>query len=138
MSTTVAMVRRVLRVIALVVVVKCPHLTAHARLFRGCPHCVGNAWYEGDALLVAMRDIKAGEEIFYDYALTENHPDFAFPQCLCKSKNCRGRISGNDWQLPELQDKYGRHFLPHVLKSIWDSKKAVADQEKAGVFTKPQ
>ena len=68
--------------------------------------------------MVAMRDIAAGEEIYYDYALTENHPEFAFPKCLCGKDNCRGRITGNDWQLPELQAKFGRHFLPHVLRSI--------------------
>lgn len=85
--------------------------------------CDGNCWYENDALLVAMRDIAEGEEIYYDYALTENHPEFAFPQCRCGAAICRGHISGNDWMSPELQKKYGRHFLPHVLKSI-DEKNA--------------
>lgn len=80
--------------------------------------CDGNAWYNGAELLVAMRDIAAGEEICYDYALTEHHPDFHFPQCLCKKANCRGEITGSDWKLPELQAKYGRHFLPHVLACI--------------------
>jgi hypothetical protein len=89
--------------------------------------CDGNAWYEGDDLLVAMRDIKKGEEIYYDYALTENHPDFAFPKCLCGKANCRGRITGNDWKLPELQVKYGRHFLPHVLRGIDALNKQGAD-----------
>ncbi len=77
-------------------------------------------------MLVAMRDIVAGEEIYYDYALTENHPDFSFPVCLCKKENCRGKISGNDWKIQELQEKYGRHFLPHVLKSIDAQKEAAA------------
>ncbi len=80
-------------------------------------------------MLVAMRDIVAGEEIYYDYALTENHPDFSFPICLCKKENCRGKISGNDWKIQELQEKYGRHFLPHVLKSI-DAQKEAANAEK--------
>lgn len=93
--------------------------------------CDGNAWYEGDDLLVAMRDIQAGEEIYYDYALTENHPDFAFPKCLCGKEKCRGRITGNDWKLPELQEKFGRHFLPHVLKSIWGEKVAQANAAQA-------
>jgi len=89
--------------------------------------CDGNAWYEGDDLLVAMRDIAEGEEIYYDYALTENHPDFQFPVCLCKKSKCRGTVTGNDWQRPELQRKYGRHFLPHVLRSIDAHNKAKAD-----------
>lgn len=96
--------------------------------------CDGNAWYEGNDLLVAMRDIAAGEEIYYDYALTENHPDFSFPKCLCgKGDKCRGKITGNDWQLPELQAKFGRHFLPHVLKSIDDfNAKKEEEAKKAG------
>lgn len=78
-----------------------------------------------------MRDIAAGEEIYYDYALTENHPQFSFPQCLCGKSNCRGTITGNDWKLPQLQEQYGRHFLPHVLQSIFEAKKAEADKEEA-------
>ena len=93
--------------------------------------CAGNSWYEGDDLLVAMRDIKAGEEIYYDYALTENHPDFSFPKCLCPAANCRGRITGNDWMIPELQEKYGRHFLPHVLRSIDELKEKQAKEAAA-------
>lgn len=96
-------------------------------------HCCHSdmAWYEGDDLLVAMRDIRAGEEICYDYALTENHPDFAFPECLCRAAKCRGRITGNDWMIPELQEKYGRHFLPHVLRSIDEHKEKLAKEAAA-------
>jgi len=80
--------------------------------------CDGNIWYQNDDLMVAMRDIKKGEEICYDYALTENNPQFEIPKCLCGKSRCRGRISGNDWKLPQLQQRYGRHFMSHVLKSI--------------------
>jgi hypothetical protein len=69
-----------------------------------------------------MRDIKKGEEIYYDYALTENHPDFSFPKCLCGKANCRGKISGNDWKIPELQAKFDGHFLPHVQKMVDEDK----------------
>jgi len=51
-------------------------------------------------------------------ALTENHPSFAFPTCLCKQPSCRGHITGNDWKMPELQARYGQHFHPHVLKGV--------------------
>ena len=40
---------------------------------------------------MAMRDIKAGEEITYDYALTQGHPEWILaPKCLCGSVRERG------------------------------------------------
>nr|BAJ97798.1 predicted protein [Hordeum vulgare subsp. vulgare] len=83
--------------------------------------CDGNAWYENDDLLVAMRYIKKGEEICYDYCLTEANPDWKLAdgnRCLCGTALCRGSVSGNDWKLPHLRAKYGRHFLAYVLKRI--------------------
>jgi len=81
--------------------------------------CDGNCWYENDDLLVAMKDIKSGEELTYDYALTDAHAVFdTIPKCNCGAKKCRGKVSGRDWQLPELQRRYGRHFIGHVLAKI--------------------
>jgi len=80
--------------------------------------CDGNCWYSGNLKLVAMRDIKKGEEIAYDYALTESHPSFLIEKCLCKTAKCRGTITGNDWKKKELQDLYGDHFLPYVLEKV--------------------
>lgn len=81
--------------------------------------CDGNAWYINDNLLVACRDIKKGEEIVYDYALTECDPTYILaPKCLCGAAICRGLVTGNDWKLPELQKKYGNHFTSHIMKFI--------------------
>jgi len=94
--------------------------------------CDGNAWYNGDNEIVAMRDIKTGEEITYDYALTECNPKWILAgKCLCGTKSCRGKVTGNDWKLPELQQKYGYHFLPHILKLIEKSKQS--EKENANV-----
>jgi hypothetical protein len=84
--------------------------------------CDGNAWFIGDDKLVACRKIKKGEEIAYDYALTESSKFFKL-NCLCGSKNCRKIITGDDWKLPQLQQKYGNHFLPYILKKIEALKK---------------
>lgn len=81
--------------------------------------CDGNCWYENDDLLVASRDIAVDEEIAYDYALTESDPDWILaPQCLCGKSICRGKVTGNDWKLPELRAKYGKHFTEHIVKMI--------------------
>jgi hypothetical protein len=38
--------------------------------------------------------------------------------CRCGHKECRGRLSGEDWKRKDLQEKYGDHFLPYILKKI--------------------
>jgi len=75
--------------------------------------CDGNGWYESGELLVALKDIKSGEEIAYDYALTESDPEFLL-NCRCGKAKCRGKITGLDYKKKELQDLYGNHFLPYI------------------------
>lgn len=83
-----------------------------------CNHsCEPNVWFEDKDVIVAMRDIAKGEELFYDYALSESN-DFIQLDCLCGSAQCRGRVTGKDYRLPELQARYGRHFMPYILAKI--------------------
>jgi hypothetical protein len=49
-------------------------------------------WFEDKDVIVAMRDIAKGEELFYDYALSESN-DFIQLDCLCGSARCRGTLS---------------------------------------------
>ncbi len=51
--------------------------------------CEPNVWFEDKDVIVAMRDIAKGEELFYDYALSESN-DFIQLDCLCGSAQCRG------------------------------------------------
>lgn len=67
--------------------------------------------------LLALRDIKAGEELTYDYALMESSPEYRI-RCLCGSKECRGFLTGNDWRIPALQKKYKGFFEPYLQKKI--------------------
>jgi hypothetical protein len=39
----------------------------------------------------------------------ERSDDYA-PDCHCGSARCRGKVSGEDWKLPELQQRYGNYF----------------------------
>lgn len=78
--------------------------------------CDPNCGLKGPLKIVAMRDIKPGEEITYDYAMSESAKYKM--TCLCRSKNCRKIITGNDWKLPVLQKKYGEYFSEYLLKKI--------------------
>lgn len=77
--------------------------------------CEPNAWYRDNEHLVARRKIVAGEEITYDYAMTEAAPFFSIT-CECGKSLCRGTVSGQDYKLPELQERYGTHFMDHILR----------------------
>jgi uncharacterized protein len=46
----------------------------------------------GDRIwIIALRDIKAGEELTYDYCLWDGEPGDEAP-CYCEAKNCRGTM----------------------------------------------
>lgn len=84
--------------------------------------CDPNAGIKGQIILVAMRDIKSGEEITFDYGMNSDDSDDYF-QCNCGSKNCRKIITGQDWKIPKLQKKYKGYFSWHIQEKIQKLKK---------------
>jgi SET domain-containing protein len=79
--------------------------------------CDPNLGFFGQIGLVAMRDIEAGEELMFDYAMSDGGPYDEF-DCYCGSSNCRKKITGNDWKLPELWMKYQGYFSPYLARRI--------------------
>jgi hypothetical protein len=79
--------------------------------------CEPNAGIDGQLVLVAMRDIAKGEEICFDYAMTDSYPYDEF-DCRCGAKTCRGRVSANDWRILELQERYRGFFSSHIERLI--------------------
>jgi len=79
--------------------------------------CNPNAGLSGQIALVAMRDIQPGEEICFDYAMSDTRPYVEF-ECGCGASSCRRHVTGSDWQLPELQRRYAGYFAPHVQRKI--------------------
>src|SRR5215469_11942566 len=76
--------------------------------------CEPNVGFAGNIVLVAMRDVAAGEELTTDYALFDDTDD---PMtCNCGTPSCRGTVSGRDWQLPGLQRRYGTYFSWYLLR----------------------
>jgi SET domain-containing protein len=80
--------------------------------------CDPNIWMEGRVHVVARRDIQPGEELRGDYAVWECETGYLLEPCNCGSAQCRGRITGNDWMLPELQARYAGHFLTFIAQRI--------------------
>ena len=83
--------------------------------------CDPNGWLTDEVTLVARRDIAAGEEITLDQG-TWNFDDTEYTwddaACGCGARDCRGRLTENDWKLPEVQKRYAGHFHPFVQKMI--------------------
>ena len=79
--------------------------------------CDPNAGLSGQIALVAMRAISAGEEICFDYAMSDGSPYDEF-DCSCGTPYCRHHITGNDWMLPELWVSYAGYFSPYLQRRI--------------------
>ena len=79
--------------------------------------CEPNCGMGGNILVVAMRDIAEGEELTVDYAMHFSDPSYSM-SCNCQTPSCRHTITGNDWQLPELQRKYDGFFSWYIEQKI--------------------
>ena len=78
--------------------------------------CDPNIAIQGQIVFVAMRQIVPGEELTHDWATTDDL-DYGM-ECNCRSENCRGTITGKDWRIPELQDRYRGWFCWFIQKKI--------------------
>lgn len=78
--------------------------------------CDANLGLRGEITFVAMRDIRAGEELTHDWAMTDDD-DYSV-KCKCGSPNCRKTLTGKDWQRPELQKRYTGYFSAYLARKI--------------------
>ena len=78
--------------------------------------CEPNVGFGGNIVLVAMRDVDAGEELTTDYALFDDYEGGM--DCTCGRPSCRRRVDGRDWQRPELQERYRGWFSWYLDRKI--------------------
>lgn len=78
--------------------------------------CEPNLGIRGQVTFVARRDIKAGEELTYDWAMEENAP--ARTRCACRARRCRKTLTGQDWKNPALQRRYRGYFSTYLQDKI--------------------
>lgn len=93
------------------------HAGSISKVNHSCdPNCGISVNETGAHDFVAFRDIIAGEEITFDYAM-RNYGIGYFPKhCGCGSKECRGKITG--WKdLPaEKKEFYAGFVAPYLLE----------------------
>ena len=80
--------------------------------------CDGNVWFRDAFTLEARKAIGVHEEVTLDYALFERADYIATWECACGSTLCRRHVTGQDWQLPRVQERYQGHFSPLLNKKI--------------------
>lgn len=79
--------------------------------------CEPNCGMRNATQVVAMRDIEPGEELTFDYAMSDMAAYDEF-DCACGAESCRKRVTGRDWQNPVLQARYAGYFSPYVEREI--------------------
>jgi hypothetical protein len=85
--------------------------------------CVPNCGMRNATQVVTMRHVHAGEELTFDYAMTDTVPYDEFP-CRCGTESCRGDVRADDWMRPELRSRYDGWFAPHVARRIEAERRA--------------
>ncbi len=78
--------------------------------------CDANLGVRGEITFIALRDIGAGEELTHDWCITDD--DDSSTTCSCGSSNCRGTLTGKDWQRLELQKRYAGYFSAYLAEKI--------------------
>lgn len=78
--------------------------------------CDANLGLRGEITFVAMRAIAPDEELTHDWATTDN--DDTSTQCLCGAANCRGTVTGKDWQREDVQKKYAGYFSSYLQEKM--------------------
>jgi hypothetical protein len=87
--------------------------------------CEPNTGMLGSVVVVAMRDIAAGEELTLDYAMCDT-TDYDEFDCHCGAVRCRHRFTGDDWKTPDVQARYAGYFSAHVARKIAELRPARA------------
>lgn len=77
--------------------------------------CNPNAGIKGKRLVYALRNIKKGEEICFDYSTTEVEPRWVAPwTCHCGQKQCRKQIRSVEY----LPEKIVQSYIPFIPTGV--------------------
>ncbi len=91
--------------------------------------CEPNAYHlDGDDgwLVAALTDVRAGDEITYDYVIN-THGGSSWP-CACGARACRGATAGSFFDLPiALQRRYAPYLAPWFVRAHRDAVGALHD-----------
>lgn len=81
--------------------------------------CDPSCGMRGDIIVVARRDIAVGEELTFDYAMSDAS-DYDEFECRCGAAACRRLIRGGDFRDPILRARYAGYFTSFVMSRLAD------------------
>ena len=102
-------------------------LTAEAPEPNDCFNhsCDPSLGFFGQIGLVAMRDIEAGEELMFDYAMSDGGP-YDEVDCYGGSANARQKITGTELKLRDLWVTSPVNISPYLARRIMALREAQA------------
>lgn len=95
---------------------------------NGNHSCEPTAWWQDPLTISAPCDLTSGVEITIDYATLTADDTFSMI-CSCGTPLCRKEVTGVDWQLKSLQNRYQTHWVPVLLQRILRSSKSIETDE---------
>lgn len=89
-------------------------------IFKYINHaCDPNTYIKGKRLVIALKDIAAGEEVTMDYSLTEAG-EYTLPGgCRCKAKNCRKSV-GPIYSLNRAEYNKRKHLVGEKFRRVYE------------------
>ena len=78
--------------------------------------CEPNLGYINTIQVVAMEDIPSGNELVFDYGMSETN--FEPYTCTCRSEKCRKIIRPTDWQNKDLQKRHGNYYATYLKNKL--------------------
>lgn len=77
--------------------------------------CDPNCGYEPNHRLIAIRDVAVGEELCYDYAMTETEASFHRGlSCRCGALSCRGVLDFKQWRSHLFARRYAGFMSKYI------------------------
>ncbi|CAI5488960.1 unnamed protein product [Closterium sp. Naga37s-1] len=84
--------------------------------------CDPNTWYATATCMVALRDIRPGEHVTYDYACTETEGSMhAGLHCRCGAACCRDTLTFTEWRLHDWQRRFAGHCSAYIERKMAES-----------------
>ncbi|CAI5521802.1 unnamed protein product [Closterium sp. Naga37s-1] len=84
--------------------------------------CDPNTWYATATCMVALRDIRPGEHVTYDYACTETEGSMhAGLHCRCGAACCRGTLTFTEWRSHDWQRRFAGHCSAYIERKMAES-----------------
>jgi hypothetical protein len=81
--------------------------------------CDSNLWMHDALTLCARRPVPAGGELTADYALWMDAETYVMRrECNCGAPACRRTVTGRDWRLAAVRERYAGHFSPFLLRRM--------------------